>query len=490
MPTESTRESTPLPRASSARSPVVDTFSLITAFNDTDTHSERTLYRKWLKKYIELFNCGEVNDAKEIESFALLATIKCHNDEDRKLIKHFVVGLISKIQQQQSSEAFISAMDYATNVIFLDNFEEIHRDLLTLAKFLLEEIAPYVIPFTKSNYKTHGTIIYAVHRILTRLSEIRSPEMNQNFLDKFSAKLTAIEEWAQHYFPYKFHCKVMEMALKDLAVENFLNPLVEWSRCLFHLETGNLDSVHRIEDLDIKMDAIGQGLAVDQKLVNQRFLIIQLASLFDSTRKTIIDQDFEHFRSKYEELKMELFMNQKTEKMVEFSMVLLLRLLATVNPSEELHKMAVLELLRLGSLSEEWVRIPEIFEALMEALYDIHQRGLYDDSRMSTVFSRLEQILCRSDLQALQKKFNEWKGTRTIEERLQRDVPAQTVDQDTLFLKVQQAIEMDAVGDEDEVSIQLLKQYYRKTEFAEVKFVLKSRSIFVPDSDATGTKCF
>lgn len=459
-------------RELSVREDITDTRSLVLAFNDAKPDSdERAVLLEWLNKYVELWFDSKVTMPIEIEAYALLANVECLNDEEHKFYQNLYVSL-AKISVSPCPESVISAIDRVLSTISVDFLEKNNSDLISLANKLLDKISPTAVSYSRSMYKKHVTHLFAVQQILTRLHELEADQLTKNMHDQFRSKLTAIEECVE-YYPYFFHARIIKTYLRSLAEGNFLNPLVRFGRCLFHFTCGGIfmiQGLRAIGSLTFDMSAIIEGCKrwkqAASEIRTETWFVKKLTSLLEAAKKTIVEKNYEHFRMTYNSLKIKKpRITGRGGKMVQFGLIAQLHLLAMKGPSDDIQNNAANELLRLGGLPrrDEWIRDLDVFEALIEAVADIHRKESYQEQARG-ILLKFED----NPSQALQKKFSEWKAGKELDQKLSEKAKPQRTEGDKLFLKSRDAMGMTMTHEDIVSTTENLKEYYKCSNFTKV----------------------
>lgn len=194
--------------------------------------------------------------------------------------------------------------------------------------------------------------------------------------------------------------------------------------------------------------------------------------LFKATKKTIAESQYSHFQECFEGLKLKPYPLQDTrkKKIVKFALILHLRLLAKEDFPEEISQKAEKQLLSLGELDgeDDWIEDPDIFEALVEALHSIYQRH---EEKVFSLMQRLDITLRQSTFQRLQKKFDEWKGHRTVAEKLKKNFKNKIAPSNQLFLKTMTSSDISTTRSEIGFLMEGLKRPRPESEVATVSIM-------------------
>lgn len=455
-----------------ARHDIQDTHSLIKAFNEADPDSEeRELFLNWLKSYNVLFSKhGDELEDEEIESYSCLAGMKCFSHSERGVVKTCFLNLCKKTSQDPyCSTSILAALEHALSTIELDVLRGCPSKLVRLAKNLLSSIDPSQTSHSRLFYKEHLVTLFVLHRTIERLFELDSNALTHNMVQQFIEKLKDIEE-KEEYFPYFFHARLMRFSLKGFEAGNFMAPLMRAGRCIYLCLWGGFHFIQGLRELvDFKFDftAIEAGWTYIKEalsLSEEGKWLSELSMLVDATKETILEENFERFKACFDALIAKPswnVINKKSHKISKFGLVVQLRLLAMDGPSEDIRTSAKNELLKLASLprKDQWIRDPDIFEALIDGLRAI-QRFREDDPRPCVLLERLRVV--EDDL--LKQRFNEWEEmVKREEESIEKSIRL-----DILFIKAREETKARLITQKAKENVERLSTLYFDRKFQEV----------------------
>lgn len=296
--------------------------------------------------------------------------------------------------------------------------------------------------------------------------------LTQDMVAQLVEKLRKIEE-KEEYFPYFFQARMMRFSLKGFEAGNAMAPLMKAVRSLSLYLWGGLhfaQALREIVDLKLDVAAVEAGWKHIKKAESLRDgkWIVYLSTLIHATKETIAKEDFDVFEACYKTLKSKqswLSTDKKSDKISKFGFVIQLRLLAMDGPTLAVKRKASDELLRLGGLpnEDEWLRDPDVFEALIEVLHFLR------DERAGATLQSLKDV--KDD--RLSRRYSEWENAVVEDEG---DDERKGTHRDALFDRSREIMNIRMTFKDVQATDEELRNRYLHDSFSKVTPILPQRS--------------
>ncbi|MCG8340023.1 MAG: hypothetical protein MI674_01945, partial [Cytophagales bacterium] len=169
-----------------AQEDITSTEALVDSLNNAPPEDQEVL-QQWIQAYIKWFNREPIGNltlqqGAAIHEYSLLARIRPDNPKRKQLLRDYFNSLCSKIDEeyQQGEEPLIEALEYTLQNLVEYTLQTIDSDvfdrnpvpLIQLGNKLLAKLDPDSNAFTKANYPTHRSTLYALHQALVLIKLI------------------------------------------------------------------------------------------------------------------------------------------------------------------------------------------------------------------------------------------------------------------------------------------------------------------------------
>lgn len=468
-------------RGIAAREDIEDTRSLVTAYNEARDNDERKLFRCWLRVCIDYaYLKFESFDDDMIEYCAALAEINVRCIEDAKLIRSLLTKLCnSVISCQLLNKSSIAALEHVLSIAKGEVLNDTADYLLKLREVFQNKLEAQE-EFSRRSYGTLGAVIFALHRTVVKLNEVGKKLLTRQGNEKVASTMKHVER-NQAYFPFYFHSRQVRLSIKEFEKTQEFNALIELGRSGCYLAAGLLyiaQGVVALKTINLDVDAFrnaagfmkkwadginGRNLKWDQQLKE-----IHKAALEGLDGNTL-EPIKELYRKKKEKRKR---LQKKEEKMLEFGLIVELNFIAISRETKQLRNEAQNWLLdhALYYSSQGRNQDPDIFEALLDSLYNMHRTS--SDREKTTDALR---VLASSTSPKLKAKVDAWKGEESLHEKLNAltsESESEKSKTDTFFDTIREVMGLNLTYDKIQINLKCLKEHYKCKTFLKVSHPL------------------
>lgn len=438
------------------RRDIINTRTLVQAFNKATDPDERKAFRFWLSTYGEWLNSQRFLIDDENQFIFALFDISCRENEDKVLVKKLFQSLCRHVLiDKESAPNLMKALDYALSKIDISVLEGQWSHLLSLMDALLKKLTR--ASFTSATYKIYGPTLFALHQIVGFLKKGPNVMTAAKFQD-IKTQLKQIEE-RQEYYPIAYHARLIRIGIKKLNSGGSAFTISPAHRA-FYTTLGLLyfaDALTAAVHLSLKIDAFEGSINNLQKSCpdfwdswRDDYLEKRLKVVFEATEITMETNNFSHFKKCYDEIKERMvtaIFRRSLVKMLRFSLITQLQLLASNNISTEIRSNAIDALTTWGMncAHTKWSsESGHVFQALLESLHSIHKRG---EKR-----EQVEDVL-RNMTRTTNRRFKavaeDWLQQKSLGQKLQEQSKLQIESNDDLYNKVRKRIEIPTPNEED-----------------------------------------
>ena len=481
---------------------------VVQALHAAQTLEEQQALQKVIQKGIEWFNEQPVGNLtpQDIQAYTCLAHIKADRASNRQLLASYFRNLCNKIddEYQHGEELLIEALEYTLQNIDSEAYRKvlgtIPRPLMKLGHKLLDKLDAGSNAFTKENYPTDRSMLYALHQALVLIQQIApgqlNPHQEEGPYSRFKTKIQAIAANTQ-YYPIVYHTLLLEQSLQRLArprsrLQGGLRRVGHGLEGMIYLYQG----ARAVAELDFDLDAFKEGCANLKEAFtrqgiqaaswydwHQAMHYASLLSLEDASKYGEFEQGLQEARSKIKQAP------QEGREALRFGAVMQLRLLALEGPTEQVREASTKQLSELAQ-PEVWGGKPAVMEAMLDGLAQIavHGQGAEQAQAQEALETLAKSPPVRrrdnwTDLRGAQRKkaaqegiqawLQEWqKGCPTIKDRLAQlratPAPAAVSPPGGLLSELKSAL-MEGAPAAAQAVRQELEKYYQHKDFAQVK---------------------
>ncbi|MCG8340932.1 MAG: NACHT domain-containing protein, partial [Cytophagales bacterium] len=198
---------------------IKSTAALVEAFNAAQTQEEQEALQQWIEKYIKWFNEQPVGNLTlnpaTPQEYTCLAHIQADKPENKWLLKSYFESLCNKIQENKYGYIpLIQALEYTLQNMDSQVFDGNPSTLIRLGNDLLDKLASDRNAFSKKNYPTHRSTLYALHQVLVLIQLIDPSQWEEKICHRFKERIEDLK--LANYYPFRYQALLLEQILERL----------------------------------------------------------------------------------------------------------------------------------------------------------------------------------------------------------------------------------------------------------------------------------
>ena len=426
-------------RAVAKKYNILNTKSLVTAYNATTVANERAVLLGWLRKYGE--GSDECLKPKAVLEYAELFKVANVSEQDADILRNLVYGLGSLIRPGEFSgenvaKALLSALTWVDSAVYDDTAQLTH-----LAYTLVSGLSRWP-RLTRQNFLKHEANFLCIHQVFFLLHSIGRGYLCEKEKKEFRQVVTQKREdmeISNLFYPVSFHFDLIQQAVERLEIEDAPSRLTKAKRYAASGLYGGMHVLHFLRKLaggDVDPtsmeDAYRRGRAAIANagvLEREWYDILQI--LTAARLGTLKEEKKCELLALAYDAAMEGQRKTTTvnhQKALRFGIVQEMRLLTSDRDScYDGRKMATDKLIELATdqaISENWIHDADIFTAILDALHLVYLTG---EEKQETA-EALHKIQQSCDEHAI-GTLTVWLDGNTIEEKLQMQRQEHTDDE-------------------------------------------------------------
>ena len=412
-------------RAVAKKYNILNTKSLVAAYNATTDVNERSVLFEWLRKYGE--RSADCIKPKTVLEYAELAKVAKVSEQDGNVLRELVKALGSQIRPSEFLEENVAKALYIA-LTWVDSgvYDDTSR-LTDLGLDLLNSLSsrPRLKKENFLKYEAHFLCIHQVFFLLQSIGRGNLLEQEKNTLRQVVALKREAMRLSRMYYPVSFHFDLIQQGVERLEIKDDPSDLTKAKRYAasglyglmhaFHilrkLAGGDIDP----ESMEVAYRKARAAIANAGVLEREWYDILQILTAA-------------RLRALKEEKKCELLAlacnaaiegqlktrREKEQKALRFGIVQELRLLASDKDSTcDVRREATVKLVELATnqaISENWIRDADILITILDALHII--RAI--DEQNQEISEALPKIQQSCD-ERTRATFRSWLDGHTME---------------------------------------------------------------------------
>ena len=409
---------------------IVDTPSLVKAYNDEPEKTKQQILAEWIYRYREIQDKSQISDA--IRELAELTKIKPRADQDLSLLRFIFGEIRDRLKPRGYPEKNVGKALYEA-LLWTHPDHFLNESLTKMTQNVLSSLSSSPQMYN-TIFEDYEATFLSLRQAIVRLRDLSHAEVSWT---DWQALRKTVKEKRQtlmssfKYYPVSFHFNIIEQGIECLDVTDlpFVAQLLNCASCdscsLMKLVRGSSSS-NAHGDASFSRRGMGANSAQWYQLY---------CELEDARLKTLRNKtDAVKFLRKYDELKkrQETIVKGESRTALRFGIIHELCQLS-LHGTDDVRQETTMKLLELSSTdvrNNDWINERVIFEALLEAVYRVHKKG---NLRRETAEALREMTKMESPLQ--QEVVVEWLGSVTVEDklRMQDDEMTATWQRNLLF---------------------------------------------------------
>ena len=469
---------------------ITSTQGLVEALNAAQTPEEQQALQQWIQPYVDWFiqQPIEALPLPYLQEYTCLAHIKA-TPENRQLLESYFNSLYNKIEKeyQHGEESLIEVLEYTLQGIDSTVFNGNPEPLIQLGNKLLAKLDSGSDAFTKANYPTHRSTLYALHQILVLIKRMApnqlDPNQKEGLYSRLKTKIATLKQSAD-YYPIRYHALLLEQSLERLEgsqrpVKQVLQGTIypgQVARARSELNFNLEDFLKGCDNLKeaFSCQGIQAGAWYDwHQVMNHASLL----SLEDASKYSDFEQCLAILKDK-----ASMLVEEKDRTALIFGMVQQLRMLVLDSPSEQVRQKSMEHLKAFtGTYSED----TDVMEGLLDVFDSLSTEGQDSERASAKAFlnsltsgpsvhsSMGARIFCDSDRRKAVARATSTHGIggqRLEEAPNSMPAPSESPVLGDLFRNITNKLwaEVHFPVDAQETR-QELKKYYQHSDFAQVR---------------------
>lgn len=397
---------------------IKSTKSLVHAFNVSPHEEERTLLRRWIENYMMCFTERKNEPFCEDDFSSFLELFNLRRETCQSVLRQLAecIVILALTNSPLKNSHILEALDYAMNIVASKHFKRRESDISNLGASLCSILDSYEKEtFTRETFRPRLSMIFALYSTAAVLFQLQG-KWNQKLYDSLIAVVQKIEN--SGYYPFVYHGRVIGKGLRNLGDSGSPGHLFIICKYLFYeSDEKEIDRSFLLdmEPNNIKLKSWTPSLRIiNSKRFNQPDDAARISNaLFEAYKESKETESFYPFKIEFQKHWSKGEKRKSTElKEIRYLSFLLLYVLAEKCGDSALKGDAIEVLLQKAKemMQPDMWRDPDIFEALLEALYGIHQ-SMHDPEISQTLKRMID-----SDDEKLRAKANAWRKGISIDD--------------------------------------------------------------------------
>jgi hypothetical protein len=381
-----------------------NTKALVEAFNNSietkDKQQQDTLMR-WIKAYIDWLNKQTVYnltcEKNILEQYRHLAQLRPATADQEHLLSSYFANLVRRfreavggLEEKPLMAVVVDALRHLPPAVFGSD----PIPLINLARQLLTNLNDENNVFTKNAYPTQGPRLDALYQVLLLIQEKDPsswPSLKQGRLyQRFREGLRGIQRAPESIYPIRYRCKILLQSLIALELhpglaraQDCFRRTRQFSTGLFHLYQGVRAAAEfkiDIRSLEAAFNALKS--AADSRRESEEVWyewheLLEAACMLSLQDASCYENKF---IPEYQEVVAAQFSGGSGEKALCYGLVLQLRQLALLGPTDAVCQGSLAKLAELSS-QQPWSSDGDLLEVLLDSLASVCLQGKDDKAR-------------------------------------------------------------------------------------------------------------